>query len=271
MQPLIQSMRRLFSWVFATRKRTIRFSVLFVGLVLVLFILIQFNNISEQVSDERNRDISRWFMEGPETNQDLITQEIAPCPGAPFLLPSYGYIGLLYGDPRGPYSTRDPHQGIDIFSPGQPGEIPIVAAYDGYITRLDEWTSSLIQRVPEDPLQPDRQIWLYYTHMAPQNGPGDFISERFPRGTSEVFVEQGDLLGYQGNFSGGAQAVGTHLHFSIVLDNGQGQFLNELDFDNTVDTSRYLNMKVNYGCYDQVAACVQNPTCNDAVLGAGGS
>ncbi len=270
MKRLFEKLQHIGRWLFATRRRALRSSLILLAIIVIGILLIRSLDIPEQVNDQRNLDIARWFTEGAEENQDLITQEVAPCPGYPFLLPSYGYIGLLYGDPRGPYSEQTPHQGIDIFSPGQPGEIPIFAAYDGYITRLDEWTSSLIQRIPEDPLQPDRQIWLYYTHMALQNGSGDFISERFPPGASEVFVEQGELLGYQGNFSGGARPVGTHLHFSIVLDNGQGTFLNELDFDNTIDSSAYLGMRVNYGCYDQVAACVTNPTCDQAVLGAGG-
>lgn len=271
MQRLLETIQRVFAWIFASRRRAIRVGIIVVALVVVGLILLSARDIGEQVTDQRNQDIARWFTEGAEDNQDLVTREIAPCPDYPFLLPSYGYVGLLYGDPRGPYSERAPHQGIDIFSPGQPGDVPVFAAYDGYITRLNEWTSSLIQRVPEDPLQPDRQIWLYYTHMAPQNGQEDFISDRFPRGTSEVFVEQGELLGYQGNFSGSARPVGTHLHFSIVLDDGQGQFLNELDFNNTVDSSRYLGMRINYGCYDQIAACTPNPTCDEAVLGAGGT
>ena len=80
------------------------------------------------------------------------------CPGAPFILPSDGYIGLLYNDPRGPYSTSNPHQGIDIFSDSEPGLTPVYAAYDGYETLEPEWVSTIIMRVPEDPLNPGEQI-----------------------------------------------------------------------------------------------------------------
>jgi len=36
-----------------------------------------------------------------------------------------------------------------------------------------------------------------------------------------------------------------HLHFSIVLDDGQGRFLNELDINNTLDPSPYLGLQLN--------------------------
>ena len=73
-----------------------------------------------------------------------------------------------------------------------------------------------------------------------------FIAPDFPPGTGEVFVEAGTLLGYQGNYSGDPyNPVGVHLHFSIVLDDGQGKFLNELDINNTLDPSPYFNLILN--------------------------
>ena len=113
------------------------------------------------------------------------------------------------------------------------GITPIYAAYDGYLTRQPDWKSTVIIRIPQDPLQPDRQIWTYYTHMADQQG-NDFISGDFPPGTSEAFVPAGTLLGYQGNFSGTpGNPTGVHLHFSIVKDDGDGNFLNETILENT--------------------------------------
>ena len=62
----------------------------------------------------------------------------------------------------------------------------------------------------------------------------------------EKFVKAGTLLGYQGNFSGNVgRPVGVHLHFSIVLDNGQGGYLNELEIANTLDPSPYLGRYLN--------------------------
>lgn len=195
---------------------------------------------------DRGRTLMSWWRGNAATRQALVTVQREACPGAPFVLPAEGFIGLLYADPRGPYSARNRHQGIDIFSEGDPGVTPVYAAYDGYITRERGWISTIIQRVPADPLNPGQQIWLYYTHMADREG-NDFIEAAFAPGTRELFVKQGTLLGYTGNYNGNSpRTVWTHLHFSIVKDDGNGHYTNELEIENTQDPSPYLGMEVNY-------------------------
>ena len=39
--------------------------------------------------------------------------------------------------------------------------------------------------------------------------------------------------------------MGVHLHFSIVLDDGNGRIRNELDITNTLDPSPYFNLNLN--------------------------
>ena len=152
------------------------------------------------------------------------------------------------------------HQGIDIFAGTDVGVTEVIAAYPGYLTRLPEWKSAVIVRVPDDPLEPGRQIWLYYTHMADADG-NSFISSEFPAGTSERYVEAGTPLGYQGDYSGDTNnPVGVHLHFSIVQDNGNGQFKNELEIKNTIDPSPYLGLPLNAG-ENRASA----PVCRSAV------
>jgi murein DD-endopeptidase MepM/ murein hydrolase activator NlpD len=164
------------------------------------------------------------------------------CPGAPFIFPTDGLVGFLWGDSFRPGHR---HQGIDVFGGASVGQTPVVAAYPGYLTRLPDWKSSLIIRVPDDPLRPERQIWTYYTHMADAQGES-YIDPAFPPGTFEQFVEAGTHLGYQGNYSGDPNnPTGVHLHFSIVLDDGQGSFRNELEIRNTVDPSPYLGLPLN--------------------------
>jgi hypothetical protein len=92
--------------------------------------------------------------------------------------------------------------------------------------------------------------------MADQYG-NSFISSEFPAGTTEKPIEAGTLLGYQGNYSGNPDnPVGLHLHFSIVEDDGTGQFKNELDIDNTLDPSPYLGLPLNaYENPDSAPVC----------------
>ena len=164
------------------------------------------------------------------------------CGESPFIFPTTGMVGFLWDDSFRPGHR---HQGIDIFAGTEVGVTPVIAAYDGYLTRLSDWKSSVIVRVPSDPLQPGRQIWLYYTHLADKSGLS-YIAADFPPGASEVFVPAGTLLGYQGNYSGDPDnPTGIHLHFSIVRDNGDGNFLNELAIRNTYDPSPYLGLELN--------------------------
>ncbi len=261
--------KRFAVWVMQTPQR--RRSALVAALLLAaVYATFRAVGVAQDMASPRSRTFLTWFTGSPEERAGLVTAQRAVCPGAPFILPADGYIGLLYGDPRGPYSEGRRHQGIDIFSLGEPGTTPVYAAYDGYVSRLDEWTSALIQRVPDDPLHPGRQIWLYYTHMAPAGGQTDFIEDAFPRGAREVFVRQGTRLGYTGDFNGAGSAISTHLHFSIVVDDGSGSFANELIFDNTIDPSRYLGMPVNYACAPDVPSCSPNPLCGEALLSAAG-
>jgi hypothetical protein len=189
----------------------------------------------------RSLNVMEWIR-NPQGHQDWSIKALDRCGKAPFLYPTNGFIGFLWDDSFRPGHR---HQGIDIFGGTQPGLTPVYAAYDGYLTRLPDWKSTVIMRVPEDPLQPDRQIWLYYTHMANPDG-DSYVSVDFTPGVSEIPVKAGTLLGYQGNYSGtSGNPVGVHLHFSIVRDDGQGKFMNELRIQNTIDPSPYFGIPLN--------------------------
>lgn len=198
----------------------------------------------------------RAFWEDTSQHADWVIRAGERCDEAPFVMPTDGYIGFLWGDSFRPGHN---HQGLDIFGPSGPsglGETPVVAAYDGYLSRDPAWRSALILRIPRDPLLSERQIWLYYTHMADADG-NSFIVPDFPAGTSEQFVAAGTLLGYQGNYSADPDnPTGLHLHFSIVRDDGQGRFKNELEIMNTLDPSPYLGFDVSAaGVGDGIARC----------------
>lgn len=193
------------------------------------------------VEPGRSGRVMSW-LRNPGEHPDWAIQAGQRCGSAPFLIPSDGYIGFLWDDS---FRVGHRHQGIDIFGGGDVNQTPVIAAYAGYLTRLPDWKSTLIIRVPQDPLQPERQIWTYYTHLADSQGVSTIL-EQFPPGTYERYVEAGELLGYQGNYSGTpGSPVGVHLHFSIVLDDGEGHFRNELEIENTLDPSPYLGMPLN--------------------------
>ncbi len=189
----------------------------------------------------RNVRVRLWINH-PEQYSEWSVTALERCGDAPFILPTNGFIGYLWDDS---FKLGHRHQGIDIFGGNEPGLVPVYSASDGYLTRQADWKSSLIIRIPEDPIHPGHQIWIYYTHIADQEG-RSFIATDFPPGTTEKFVEAGKFLGYQGNYSGDPQyPVGVHLHFSIVKDNNQGKYLNELDIQNTLDPSPYLGLILN--------------------------
>ena len=197
---------------------------------------------SLQPTSGRSARVVEWIRH-PEDHPDWAFQAGSRClPSAPFLMPTDGFIGYLWDDSFRPGHR---HTGLDIFGGTEVGVTPVVAAYPGYLTRLPEWKSAVIVRVPEDPLHPTRQIWLYYTHMADPDG-SSFISLDFPAGTSEQYIEAGTFLGLQGNYTGDAgNPSGVHLHFSIVLSDEEGDFLNELEIKNTVDPSPYFGLPLN--------------------------
>ena len=197
-------------------------------------------------SATRSLNVVEWIRNS-KAHPEWGIQAGTRCGEAPFIFPTNGFIGYLWDDS---FKLGHRHQGIDIFAGTEVNETPVLAAYPGFLTRLPDWKSSVIVRVPNDPLHPGQQIWVYYTHMADQSG-NSFISSDFPADTTEKYVEAGTLLGKQGNFSGDPNnPVGVHLHFSIVKDDSQGSFLNELEIGNTLDPSPYLGLPLYAANYD---------------------
>lgn len=191
-------------------------------------------------SSRRATQLFAWLRD-PVGNRASVITAGSRCGNAPFIFPTTGVVGFLWDDS---FQLGHRHQGIDIFAGTAVDITPVVAAYPGYLTRLPEWKSSVIIRVPSDPLHTSRQIWIYYTHMADAQG-NSFIAADFPPGTTEKPLQVGTVLGRQGDYSGDPNnPVGVHLHLSIVKDQ-DGRFLNELDINNTYDPSPYFGLALN--------------------------
>ena len=187
------------------------------------------------------------FMDSPATYPNWQIKGGERCGDAPMLMPTDGFIGVRWNDGLAPIYQ---HTGFDIFGPdGDDNITPIYAVYDGYLTREENWRSAVIIRHPDFDELPelvgDNQIWTYYTHLASQDGETSFISEEFPRGTREKFVEAGTLLGYQGSWAGTTERMMTrHLHLSIVKTDQNGNYLNETEIANTLDPTPFLGLSV---------------------------
>ncbi len=195
------------------------------------------------------------YLRAAEPYRDWQVPALARCRDAPFVMPTQGYIGYLWGDAFRPGHR---HTGLDIFGGTQPGQTPVYAAYPGRLYRGADWRASLIIR-HDDPLHPGRVIWTYYTHLADPQG-RSLIVDAFPPGSEDIPVEAGTLLGYQGNFSGTpGRPVGVHLHFSIVRSGPDGRFLDERRLRNTLDPSPYFGFPLRADAVpgDAVPTCPQ--------------
>ena len=179
----------------------------------------------------------RWTL--PNEQQDIVSQA---CPGAPWRLPTVGILGVLWNDGRvTPYSDDHRHTGLDIFGEGGENTVPVYAVADGLLTRLPGWKSAVVIQ-HEDPLRPGEVVWSYYSHMAGAGGKS-YIAAEFPPGSVGVPLRAGQLLGYQGVWSGNPLSPGwMHLHFSVVKAAADGSFLNETVLENTLDPSPYLGI-----------------------------
>jgi hypothetical protein len=97
--------------------------------------------------------------------------------------------------------------------------------------------------------------------MADRAG-NSFIEPAFPPGAREVFVERGTLLGYTGDYNGDSlRDIWVHLHFSIVQDDGNGRYTNELEFANTIDPTLYLGLPLHYSCDGAAMQCGLTSAC----------
>lgn len=188
-----------------------------------------------------NNMIAR-FLNNPQANANLNSEAFTQCPDAPFIIPTDGFIGLLWRDDAAPYTPLRRHTGIDIFGGQAQGQVPIYAVYDGWLTRLEDWQSTVIIR-HDDPLQAGRTIWTYYTHMASRDGTS-YIEDTYPQGTYNVPIPQGTRIGYQGAYSP-QFPVAVHLHISIVTSEPDGSFRNEAILENTVNPSPYFGINLN--------------------------
>lgn len=137
------------------------------------------------------------------------TKNLSACPGADWQLPSDGSRGVKWNA-----------GGLDFFGQGQEGKIPVYAVADGWLTRQTDWVDQVVIQ-HADPLNPGGKIWSSYSGLGAANGTETFIAPDFPPGTENLPVKAGQLLGYQGTWSGKPLwASWVHLHFAVLSAEG---------------------------------------------------
>jgi hypothetical protein len=139
--------------------------------------------------------------------------DLEACPDAPWRLPTRGEMGMWWVTYQ-----------LGIMGEGIENEIPVYAVADGLLTRRSEWNSA-VAILHDDPVRPGEKVWSFYADMADGEDGRSFIVPDFPPGSEGVPVEAGQLLGYQGMWSGSpGNPIWTHLQFTVVAALPDGSF-----------------------------------------------
>ena len=165
------------------------------------------------------------------------------CPDAPFMWPVDGDLWYIYLDPNAYRSETDLHLGLDIYADGG-GVVPVRAVYDGWLRRTGVERLRIRHTLPAEweGKVPSRTVETYYTHMASAKGTSyiAFPSKEHPIQVvdPEVWVTQGTIIGYVGNYGYGAERP--HLHISV--NNGEDERVQA----NTYDPSAYFGANLDF-------------------------
>lgn len=161
---------------------------------------------------------------------------LTTCTGAVWRLPGDGALGVKPTD-----------GGLDFFGQGNAGQLPVYAVADGFLVRFPEWWDAVaIQH--DDPLHPGEKVWSYYSAMGSANGSDSYVARDFPPGAANIPVKAGQLLGYQGSWSGRPNwPTWIHIHFAVIRAGEGGVFPGDLTLAEKLDPALYLNLAVEPG------------------------
>jgi len=143
--------------------------------------------------------------------------DIEACPGAPWRLPTRGDMGVWWITYQ-----------LGFMGEGYENTVPVYAVADGLLTRRLDWNNGVVIQ-HDDPVRSGEKVWSFYGDMADGEDGESFIVADFPPGSEGVPVKAGQLLGYQGTWSGSpGRPMWTHLHFAAVPALEDGSFPNEI-------------------------------------------
>jgi hypothetical protein len=149
----------------------------------------------------------------PAKADDGEVAQMDACPGAPWRLPTNSDLGMWWITYQ-----------FAFMGEGYQNSVPVYAVADGLLLRRTDWDDSVaIQH--DDPVNQGEKVWTFYGGMAPGEGQPSFVVLDFPPGSVDVPVKAGQLLGYQGMWSGDGDApIWVHLHFAVVPALEDGSF-----------------------------------------------
>jgi len=163
-----------------------------------------------------------------------VTESIDSCPNAKWRLPTNASLGVQWDDTV-----------MQFFGRGNDGTVPVYAVADGFLTRLPEW-EDLVAVLHENPENPKEKVWAFYGGMASATG-DSFVLEEFPKGAKAIPVKSGQLLGYQGKWSGNPQWP-NWLSTFLVLEIGTGHETRPPDYQATkiLDPTPFMGLNIDY-------------------------
>lgn len=165
----------------------------------------------------------------PVGQADISPPPTDACAGAMWRLPSAAQNGIRWRDGF-----------LDFF--GRGNTLPVRAVADGLLSRRNNWADAVALQ-HDDPLSPGRKVWTYYAHMAGPTGDESLVAPDFPPGVAGVPVRAGDLLGYQGAWSGRPRfPMWAHARFAVVRASEDGGFPSVLTPEVLLDPAPYLGL-----------------------------
>ena len=139
------------------------------------------------------------------------------CPGAPWRLPTSGTLGMWWITYQ-----------LAFMGEGYENRVPVYAVADGLLMRRSDWNDA-VAILHDDPVRQGEKVWSFYGGMANSMDEQSFVVSDFPPDSVGVPVNAGQLLGYQGMWSGEQGApIWVHLHFAVVAALEDGSFPEEI-------------------------------------------
>lgn len=174
------------------------------------------------IADNR---VYRAFQPAPATS-------IESCPSSKWRLPSDASLGVQWGDDV-----------LSLFGRSSEGNIPVYAVADGSLTRPDDWTDG-VAILHQDPIDSSKTIWAIYGGMANASGE-TLVLEEFSTGAKDIPIKAGQLLGYQGTWSGTSQwPMWKHASFILLDAYGSVTFPRDSASVTFLNPAAYLGLSV---------------------------